>query len=91
MGNGQASRAIGIDISTLKLRCRSLSFPNYSSIDADLQKKAPKDGKPSLRRIVVNGVQYRSINAASEAVGVARHKLKEMALDSNISHVYFET
>lgn len=84
-----ASRSLNIDINTVKTRCRSLSFPNYNSTDPDLQKKPPKDGKPSLRKIIINGVSYRSINAASKVVNIARHKLKEMALDNSISNVYF--
>jgi hypothetical protein len=85
-----ASRKLKLDISTIKIRCRSLSFPTYNSTDPDLQKRPPKDGKPSLRKIVVNGVHYRSINAASKAVCVTRAKLKEMALDNKMSNVYFE-
>ncbi|MDD5228276.1 MAG: NUMOD1 domain-containing DNA-binding protein [Methylococcales bacterium] len=85
-----AARVIGIDINTIKKRCCSLSFPNYISKDADLQKKPPKDGRPSLRRITIDGNKYRSIKAAHEAVGIPRDKLKQMALDENISNVYFE-
>ena len=86
-----AARAIGIDINTIKKRCRSLSFPSYSSTDADLQKKPSKDGRPSLCCIVVDGIKYRSISAAFEAVGIQRAKLKKMALDENVQNVYFET
>jgi hypothetical protein len=86
-----AARAIGIDINTIKKRCRSLSFSSYSSTDADLQKKPSKDGRPSLCCIVVDGIKYRSISAAFEAVGIQRAKLKKMALDENVSNVYFET
>lgn len=86
-----ASRAVKIDINTLKKRCCSLAFPNYISTDPDLQKKAPKDGRPSLLRIVVDGIQYRSISAASESIGTGRAKLKKMALDDNTHNIYFET
>jgi len=85
-----AARAIGIDINTVKQRCRSTSFPNYISKDVDLQKKPPKSGLPYLGRIVVDGVKYRSIKAAHEAVGIQRAKLKKMALDENMPNVYFE-
>lgn len=85
-----ASRFIGIDINTIKKRCSSPSFPNYISTDPNLQKKQPKDGRPSLCRIFVYGVQYRSINAASKAIGIRRDKLKAMALDITISSIYFE-
>jgi hypothetical protein len=86
----EASRAIGIDINTIKKRCRSLSFSSYSSTEADLQKKPSKDGRPSLCCIVVDGIKYRSISAAFEAVGIQRAKLKKMALDENVQNVYFE-
>jgi biotin operon repressor len=75
----EASRAIGLDINSIKRRCRSTSFPSYSSTEADLQKKPSKDGRPSLCCIVVDGVKYRSISAAFETVGIQRAKLKKMA------------
>ena len=85
-----AARAIGIDINTVKGRCRSTLFPNYISKDADLQKKPPKNGLPYLGKIVVDGIKYPSIKAAHEAVGIQRAKLKKMALDENVPNVYFE-
>lgn len=85
-----ASRAVGVDINTVKKRCCSLSFPNYSAADTSLQKQASKDGRPSLCRIKVDGISYRSISAASQAVGIARDKLKKMALDDSIANVHFE-
>lgn len=85
-----AARAMGVTICAIKRRCCSTSFPNYISKDADLQKKPPKDGRPSLRHIMVDGNKYRSIKAAHEAVGIQRAKLKKMALDENVPNVYFE-
>ncbi|MEI7796957.1 MAG: hypothetical protein WCI06_10030, partial [Methylococcaceae bacterium] len=85
-----AARAIGIDINSVKQRCRSTSFPAYVSNDVDLQKKLPKSGLPYLGRIIVDGIKYRSIKMAFEAVGIQRAKLKKMALDGNVPNVYFE-
>jgi len=86
-----ASRSVGLDISTLKRRCCSPSFSNYSSSDPSLHKRAFKDGRPSLCKIIVNGISYRSINDASQTTGIWRGKLKKMALDDSISDVYFES
>ena len=85
-----AARAIGIDINSVKQRCRNTSFPAYISNDVDLQKKLPKSGLPYLGKIVVDGVKYHSISAAFEAVGIQRAKLKKMALDKSVPNVYFE-
>ncbi|WP_299596613.1 hypothetical protein [uncultured Tateyamaria sp.] len=76
-----ASRATGWDITTIKTRCKSPSFPSYSSPDASLAKRASKCGKPSLIGVCIDGVTYRSVNAAHMETGVARAIIKRR-LDS---------
>jgi hypothetical protein len=69
-----AARALEIDINTLKKRCASPAFPDY--VCASIPKKAPKDGKPSLLRVEIDGISYRSVNAAYKALGVDRPIIK---------------
>jgi predicted DNA-binding transcriptional regulator AlpA len=69
-----AARAHGIDVNTVKTRCASPSFPNYSSLS--IPQKWPKDGKPSLLGVRIDGATYRSLNAASKALNVIRQTIK---------------
>jgi|AntAceMinimDraft_11_1070367.scaffolds.fasta_scaffold21299_1 hypothetical protein len=79
----EASRAIGVDINTIKKRCKSPAFPQYSSDDQSLKVVAPKDNRPSLIRISIGAQTYRSINAAFEATGEARSQIKQRLDDPN--------
>lgn len=73
----EASQAYGIDINTLKKRCRSPSEPEYSSPDPDLAVVQPKDGRPAKIQVIVDGVVYKSVNAAFQATGIARAEIKK--------------
>ncbi|MGE0409950.1 MAG: hypothetical protein AB7P23_11910, partial [Amphiplicatus sp.] len=77
----EASRELGVDINTLKKRCRSLSFPLYTSHDPALQKAPPKDGRAGLIPISINGVAYRSISAASQSTGEPRASIRSKLED----------
>jgi hypothetical protein len=69
-----AARAHGISVGDVKKRCASPAFPDY--VCASIPKKAPKDGKPSLLRVEIDGISYRSVNAAYKALGVDRPIIK---------------
>ncbi len=64
----------GIDINTLKKRCRSYAFPNWKCSGVD--KVKTKDGRPGLIGIKIGGKKYRSINLASNELGIARSSIK---------------
>lgn len=72
----EASRADGIDINTLKKRCKSPSEPDYVSADPDLAVVLPKDGRPAKIQVVIDDVTYRSVNMAQKGTGVARQTIK---------------
>ena len=76
----EAARAYNVDINTLKLRCKSPSFRSW--ICDGIIKKTPKDGRPSLINIEIDGVKFRSISEASITLGISRAIIKRR-LDSN--------
>lgn len=69
-----ASRDHGIEISTLKLRCRSISFPSWKCDGID--KIEPKDGRRGLIGVEIEGENYRSVSDASKKTGIARTTIK---------------
>lgn len=69
-----AAKAHDIDINTLKKRCRSLSFPAWQC--DGIKKVKPRDGKPGLICIEIEGVKYRSISQASREIGLPRALIK---------------
>ncbi|MGQ0590406.1 MAG: hypothetical protein ACT4N8_12905 [Sphingosinicella sp.] len=71
-----AARSEGIDINTLKKRCVSTSFPGYVSADPQLQKRLPKDGRPGLLQVMIEGVTYRSVSAAARSLGLQRIEVR---------------
>jgi len=71
-----AARSLGIDINTLKKRCASLSFPSYESADPKLQKRVPRDGRPGLLGVEIEGILYRSVSAAAEKLGLQRLEVR---------------
>ena len=73
----EAARIEDTDVSTVKRRLKSPSFPEWKCNDPDLQKRAPKDGRPSKLAVVINGRSYRSISAAHRDIGLPRAKIKE--------------
>jgi hypothetical protein len=66
----EAATTHKIDISTLKRRCKSLSFPNWISLG--VEKAKTRDGRPGLIEISVDGLRFRSINEASTRLGIPR-------------------
>ena len=70
-----AARAHGVDINTLKQRCKSLSFPDW--ICDRIEKKQSKDGKRGLIAIVIEGRRFRSINRASKELHIPRAQIKK--------------
>ena len=75
VSQSEAARAAGIDVNTLKKRCASPAFPGYHSSAITIKK--PKDGKPPMLRVEIDGDVYRSVNAAHKALGVQRHTIRE--------------
>jgi hypothetical protein len=73
----EAARVKDIDIGTLKARLKSPACPTWTCDDQDLQKQAPKDGRPSRIAIIIDGKRFRSINAAHKELGLRRPKIKE--------------
>jgi hypothetical protein len=69
----QAAVAHKIDVSTLKRRCKSRSFPQWTCLG--VEKAKSRDGRPGLIEISVDGLRYRSVNAASRQLGIARSTL----------------
>jgi len=69
-----AARHHGIDINTLKKRCRSLSFPNW--LCKGIGKEETKDGRLGLVAIRINHVDYRSVSEASRILGLSRPTIK---------------
>jgi len=74
-----AARAKGVDVNTLKqgLQSTSYKYRDWVCDDPDLQKKAPKDGRPGLRHVVISGEEYRSISAAAKALNIGRDAVKK--------------
>lgn len=77
MYNSQSVAALAhsIDINTLKRRCKSISFPNW--VCDGVEKTKPKDGKPGLIHVEIEGIKYKSVSEASRALGLWRGKVKE--------------
>ncbi len=71
----QAARSYKIDINTLKKRCRSMSFPLWHCAGVD--KEAPKDGRPGMICINIDGIEYRSVSEASRKLGITRPTIKK--------------
>lgn len=71
----QAAKAHSIDINTLKKRCKSHSFPSWECVG--LAKSLPKDGRPGLIGVEIDGVFYRSISEASNKTGISRPTIKK--------------
>ena len=71
----EAAVALNIDINTLKKRCISLSFPSYTC--EGITKAAPRDGRPGLIGVVIDGITFRSISDASRALRVSRSVVAE--------------
>jgi len=65
-----AALAHNVDISTLKRRCKSLSFPKWKC--DMIKKEEPKDGRAGLIGVEIDGVNYRSVNQASAKLGIHR-------------------
>jgi hypothetical protein len=59
-----------IDISTLKRRCKSLSFPQW--ICVVVEKTMTRDGRPGLIAVVVDGIRFRSVSEAGARLGIPR-------------------
>lgn len=71
----EAARAHGIDINTLKKRCRSKSFPDWHC--SRTKKAEPRDGRPGLVSVEIDGVSFRSISAASAFLNLPRALISE--------------
>lgn len=70
-----AALAHNIDISTLKKRCRSKSFPGWTC-DGVVKEKS-KDGRPGLICVEIKGQRYRSISEASRTLGIQRNTIRQ--------------
>ncbi|MBN2789432.1 MAG: hypothetical protein JXR69_04530 [Candidatus Delongbacteria bacterium] len=70
----EAAKDKSVDINTIKHWCKSASFPNCFS--DKIKKEQPKDGKPGLIKIVIDGVLYRSISEASRKLEIPRAEIK---------------
>ena len=78
----EASRQLGVSNSTISQRIESESFSNYKFIEEGanpLSKKA--------RKVLINGVEYRSVNFASTELGIDRSTLARR-LDSEAYPTY---
>jgi len=81
----KAAAAYEIDINTLKKRCRSYSFPGW--VSTGVAKLEPKDGRPGLIGVVIDGKHYRSINQASRFLALPRKLIRDR-LDSEYWPTY---
>ena len=79
----ECARQLDKDINTVKGRCKSISWPDWTSKDPDLQKRPTKDGKPGLKRVRFQGRDFRSVNAASKATGVMRPTINRRCEDES--------
>lgn len=69
-----AARVHGVDINTLKKRCKSASFPDWSC--EGVIKQAPKDNRPGLIGVRIEGKSYRSISEAGRDLGLERSVIR---------------
>jgi len=70
-----AARKFKVDINIVKSRCRSLSYPTW--ICDKFEKQGPKDGRPGLIQIEIDGIKYRSVNEASKVLKITRPTIKK--------------
>lgn len=66
----EASKALGINTTTLSYRLDSDNFPTYIRLDPKKKKEPPKDISYLQTRISVDGVEYSSMKAAAEHLGI---------------------
>lgn len=74
-----AASANGIDINTVKARCRSYSFPQWTCEGVEKNKPA----KPTFIYIKIEGKEYDSISMASRDIGFTRNIIRKRLISDD--------